>query len=175
MSDIDYGQDQANDDDLVRRLRAEIRKRDERIEEVTWENSELAKATVFTKLGLDTSKGVGKLFFQAYEGDLTEDAIKAAGAEYDITFGEDAAATAATTTQETTTPATPPANADAAAHAAMNQASAGASANGEGQTLDDKAWSSYHETMSKTGNAEAAMANHFQTKFLAAAEQMAQR
>lgn len=172
--DVDYTAETANDDDLVKRLRAEIRARDERLAEAEGRAKTAQKASTFRALGINPDKGVGKLFFNAYEGDLTEDAIKAAATEYEVTIGEPQAPPAETpapTQQQTPAP-----DPDAAAHAVMNQASAGAGPSGATPTSpDDAAWAAYHQTMNTTGNPDDAMANHFMAKFAAAAAQQSKR
>jgi hypothetical protein len=45
----------------------------------------LERELAFTKAGIDTDTGVGKLLFQSYDGDPTKDAVLAAAAEYGIT------------------------------------------------------------------------------------------
>ena len=78
VDDQDLSQDSAEDSDLVRRLRAEIKDRNTRLAEAESAKRELA----FVKAGIDTSSKLGQLFAKSFEGDVSDvEAIKAEAKE----------------------------------------------------------------------------------------------
>lgn len=85
MSDApNLSEPQDGDSELVRKLRQEIKDRDARLSEKESELTTVTKESIFRAAGLDPNKGQGKLLFKAYDGDLSEDAIKAAAEEYGL-------------------------------------------------------------------------------------------
>ena len=78
VDDQDLSQESAEDSDLVRRLRAEIKDRNSRLAEAETARRELA----FVKAGIDTSSKLGQLFAKSFEGDVSDvEAIKAEAKE----------------------------------------------------------------------------------------------
>lgn len=70
-------------EDLERRA-AEGDKRREEADRLRKENEALRRAALLRDLDIDGSKGTGKLFADAYSGELTEDAMRAAASSYDL-------------------------------------------------------------------------------------------
>lgn len=48
------------------------------------ENAALRRELAFTKAGIDTTKGPGALLFKSYDGEASEEAVKAAALEYGV-------------------------------------------------------------------------------------------
>lgn len=168
---------QARDDDseLVQNLRATLRGvLDERDQERA-SRMKVEKRSAFKDLGIDPDKGVGKLFYENYDGELTVDAVKATAKEYGVL---DAAAPQPDATQQTTSTEQPTQQqgsqpdpqqqAHSAIDAAVNQ---GGNPEVVSSDPEAKAWEAHREVMSKTGSRDQAMAAHFGAKLQAAIEQ----
>ena len=74
----------------LKKLEKDLRARDDQLTEMSTKLAErestiagFARSQMFDKLGIP-EKGAGKLFRQHYEGDLTEEAVLQAAAEYDL-------------------------------------------------------------------------------------------
>lgn len=149
----DIMEETPEDNDLVKKLRQEIRERDNRLKEVETAKSELERRTTFRDLGIKTDEGPGALLFKAYEGELSPESIRAEAEKYGIPLeGMPAPA------------AQPQQSPDAAAHNAMNQASAGATPAAEAVEPAHFAQERYNEVLNKTGNPNEAMAQYFGAK-----------
>lgn len=163
-----------HDTDLVRQLRAELRNQAETRKQAETRAEQAEKRATFQTLGINPNQGVGKLFYEAYKGELTEDAVKAAAQEYELPIGPavtptDEAPAPTTTTQTVTTPE------EQAAHQAMNGAAAGATASTATVDPSKAGWDAYQAALQTTGSGETAMAAHFGAKLKAAAEEQMKR
>lgn len=139
-----------NDDDLVKRLRQEIRDRDSRLKEVETAKSQLERKQTFQELGINPNEGTGALFFKAYDGELEADSIREEAEKYGIPIQSES--------QEQKM------QEDASQHEKMNAASAGATPVAESPDPSKVAGERFDEVFSKTGNREEAMAQFFGTK-----------
>lgn len=151
--------------DLVKHLRDQIKERDQMLSETQKRAVNAEKANAFQSVGIDPNSGVGRLFYENYDGDTTPDAVRQAAEEYQIPLDTDPAGsgggTDAATQQQN--------EADAAANAAIDRAAAGATpADSETTDPTEVGWNAHGRVMEETGNREAAMAAHFNAKVDAA-------
>ena len=96
--DTDFENDELDQEDEVVEARNPARENQRRMEkelkdskaqlklanDAKSEGESAKKELAFLRAGIDTSKGTGKLLAQAYEGELTVDAIKASAEEYGL-------------------------------------------------------------------------------------------
>ena len=170
----DLSQESPEDSDLVKQLRSEIRQRNERLTEAEQRAANLEKVTTFKDLGIDPNKGVGKLFFEAYQGEVTTDAVKAAAEEYELPLGEQQAPAQQQdqqASQQGQQKDSQPAAGEAQANSAMDAAAAGATPADGGEDPTVKGHEAFEQTMRTSGNRENAMAAHFGAKMAATLDQ----
>lgn len=154
-----------NESDLVKKLREEIKQRDAKLNEVETEFTTLKKKSAFSDLGINTESGVGRLFFESYNGDSDPEEIAKAVQDYgldpSVLGGSTPAPTAPSEEKKD----------EAQQHAAIDAASSGSS--GVGATDIDpseKARQTYDKAFAETGNNETAMAAFFGSKLESAIE-----
>jgi hypothetical protein len=169
--DTDLTQPQDGDTDLVKNLRETIKSLQSERDEATAQRMQTEKRMAFKDLGIDPSKGVGKLFYENYDGELSVDAVKAAATEYEV-LGNQTTQTQQQQTQEqpVTQPQGQQSQQEQAAHAAINAAAEQGGTPNAGQDPTAKAWEAHGQTMQQTGSRDAAMAAHFGAKLQAAIE-----
>lgn len=170
---VDLTQESADDSELVRKLRREIRERNQRIQETEQAKTQLERQSLFKELGIDPSKGMGKLFAQAYDGEMTPEAVKAAAEEYELPLGTQQAQEPSTQddsgqASESTTSVDP---SEQDAHRRADAASAGADPADTREDPTHKGFEAFEETMQTTGSRDQAMASHFSSKLAATLEQ----
>lgn len=120
-------QENDGDDELVRTLRSRLREEAAGRKAAEADKAKAAKEAAFIKLGIDTSKGAGKLFYESYDGELTAEAVKATAESYELSFESQ---------EQPTTEATSESNEEGevvseeerAAHEQIQQATSGAPA-----------------------------------------------
>lgn len=170
-TDVDLTQESPDDSELVRKLRREIKERNQRLQETQQAKTELERTSVFKELGIDPSKGVGKLFAQAYDGEMTPEAVKAAAEEYELPMGtqqQPSTQDDSGQASESTTSVDPN---EQDAHRRADAASAGASPADTHEDPTQKGFEAFDQTMQTTGSRDQAMASHFSSKLAATLEQ----
>ena len=170
---VDLTQESADDSELVRKLRREIRDRNQRLQETEQAKTEIERTSLFKELGIDPSKGMGKLFAQAYDGEMTTEAVKAAAEEYELPLGtqqaqEPGEQSDSSDASESTSSVDP---SERDAHRRADAASAGADPADTKEDPTHKGFQAFDETMQTTGSRDQAMASHFSSKLAATLEQ----
>lgn len=99
--------DQPDDTPAIRQVREALRReqaRNAELETTATSAGGLLKENAFLKAGVNTADPMGQFLFEHYDGELTDDAIKAKAAELKVPIGGQA-----TTETTSTTPPPPPA------------------------------------------------------------------
>jgi hypothetical protein len=155
--------EQEGDTDLVRHLRKVIR---EKNSELTTTRSQLVtttKESAFKGLGIDTSKGTGKLLFERYDGEATPEKVTEFAKEYGVDItppAPGASSTPAPGEQQQPHP-------DAAAARAIDGATQDPSPGTGEVDPAEEAKKAFNNTMASTGNLEMAQAAFFEASLAA--------
>lgn len=74
-NDDELIQDQDDDTDLVKQLRAQLREKNSQLAETSQTAEQAAREAAFLKAGVDTNDGLGKFFFEKYDGEINPEVI----------------------------------------------------------------------------------------------------
>lgn len=159
----DLTAEQDNDSDLVKHLRSELRERNNLIAERDAALTTVQKQSAFRDAGINPNDGVGKLLFQAYEGDFDKTAVIEAAQQYGIS-PEGSIPGEAQAEEQAQRQAT-----EAAAHRQIDNAVGSPSDGAKDPTAVGQ--EAYAQTYTETGNAERASAAYFDAKLGAAVQE----
>lgn len=152
-------QDADGDSDLVKKLRGVIRNQQKAVKEATEAAQKVQREQVFRTVGLNPNEGLSKLFYETYNGELSEEAVREAAQGYGLVKPEEQQEQ-----QEQATAEQLERQREQEAFNAMNSALGGAAPNDGSIDDGQQAQQVFKDVYSKTGNAEEAMAQVFADK-----------
>jgi hypothetical protein len=157
-----------DDTELVKRLRGLVKAKDAELKTANGELLETKRGTVFSQVGIDPAKGMGKLFAETYKGELTAEAVREAAKEYDLIKET---TNAGSREQSRSGDNIGIGNPDVDAFNIGREVSVGSAGNFEGEDPAAFGREVYRETYQKTGNTDEAMAAMFGAKLAATIDQ----
>lgn len=160
------------DTDLVRQLRSALREEKSGRVQLEKRLGEVEKRDTFRELGIDTSKGPGKLFFEHYSGELEPEAVQQAAEEYNIPFGESSSEATGTQVEEESVPAqtTSRDHPDASEHGELANARSGAAQTNALPDDRERAQGRFEELTNAGRTRDEAMAGYFSERLTSAME-----
>ncbi len=160
-----------NDSDLVRQLRSALREEKSGRQELESRLGQVEKRDTFRDLGIDTTKGPGKLFYEFYNGELTPEAVQQAATEYAIPVGTQEQSAEGEQGEQMPPPQTPQTqHPDASGHAELNTARSGAAQTDALPDDRERAQERYTEAVNAGRTNEDAMATYFGERLTSALE-----
>lgn len=154
-------QDSEGDSELVKKLRGVIRNQQKSVKEATETAQKVQREQVFRTVGLDPNEGMSKLFYETYNGELSEDAVREAAQGYGLVQTQEQEEES---NQNGATAEQLAAQREQEAFNAMNSALGGATPNDGSVDDGQQTQQVFKNAYSKTGNAEEAMAQVFADK-----------
>lgn len=170
-NDVDLTQESADDSELVKKLRGEIRNRNQELQSEREARMTTQKQATFRELGIDPNKGVGKLFFESYSGDLDAESVKQAAEEYELPIGQQQNQQQEQQNQqqaEEDQQREQQKREDVTSNSKIDEASAGAEPSDSKTDPTQEGFKAFEETMQTTGSRDNAMAAHFGAKLQSA-------
>lgn len=165
MSDEnDTTTDPEQESELVRNLRKELEQQGAALSEERKQRKTLEKTNVFRDVGVDPTKGPGKLLFEAYDGPPEPDAVKAKAEEYGITLGAPAPDEGGGQGQPVAS------EQEQAAMREMDRAGAGGNAERLPADPQQAAREAFDREYANTGSRDKAMAASFNARMIAKLE-----
>lgn len=162
---VDLTQESPEDSDLVKKLRAEIKSRNTELQSEREARLTTQKQATFRELGIDPNKGVGKLFFQSYDGELDSESVKNAAEEYELPMGQQQQTQEQSQQEsEQSQQQEQQRREDVNANSKIDTASAGATPADSKTDPTEAGFKAFDETMRSTGSRDNAMAAHFSAK-----------
>lgn len=152
-------QDSEGDSELVKKLRGVIRNQQKSVKEATEAAQKVQREQVFRTVGLDPNEGMSKLFYETYNGELSEEAVREAAQGYGLVQAQEEESSQNEATEEQLA-----AQREREAFNAMNSALGGATPNDGSVDDGQQTQQVFKDVYSKTGNAEEAMAQVFADK-----------
>jgi len=163
MSDTnDNAGSESEDSDLVKRLRSEIKQRDDALTSERQQRTSIERQQAFMAAGVDPTEGPGRLLFEAYDGEANVESVRSKMEEYGLTSAtpkSDSEEKPSYTDQER------------AAMQLMDDAAKGEAPDGVPEDPQQAASTAFDREMNKTGSRDKAMAASFNARMIAKLEQ----
>lgn len=164
QSDTATTEDESQDSDLVKNLRAEIKQRDAALNEEREKRTTIERQQAFRDAGVDPKAGPGKLLFEAYDGPAEVDAVKAKAEEYGLDLSAPTPQGEGGTQEEKYT------DQERAAQQLIDEAAQGGSPDRLPEDPAQAAHEAFDRELATTGSRDKAMAKSFNARMVAALE-----